>query len=130
VIGQTFPSYHFQHRDTPQNNDDTPFAFTQDNLERAKAIMGNYPTSHKRAACIPLLDLAQRQHGWLPLTAMNEVCFSLTSNCLTLSTNTAARTLMKYPRSRCNNKQVARMLDMPPMRVYEVATFYTMFNRY
>lgn len=24
---------------------------------------------------------------------------------------------------------VAKMLDMPPMRVYEVATFYTMFNR-
>lgn len=25
---------------------------------------------------------------------------------------------------------VAKMLEMPPMRVYEVATFYTMFNRY
>lgn len=25
--------------------------------------------------------------------------------------------------------QVAKILDMPPMRVYEVATFYTMFNR-
>lgn len=24
---------------------------------------------------------------------------------------------------------VAQMLEMPPMRVYEVATFYTMFNR-
>jgi NADH dehydrogenase (ubiquinone) flavoprotein 2 len=24
---------------------------------------------------------------------------------------------------------VAKMLDMPKMRVYEVATFYTMFNR-
>lgn len=24
---------------------------------------------------------------------------------------------------------VAKMLEMPPMRVYEVATFYTMFNR-
>ncbi len=24
---------------------------------------------------------------------------------------------------------VANLLDMPPMRVYEVATFYTMFNR-
>ena len=26
--------------------------------------------------------------------------------------------------------QVAKMLDMPEMRVYEVATFYTMFNRH
>lgn len=25
---------------------------------------------------------------------------------------------------------VANLLGMPPMRVYEVATFYTMFNRY
>ena len=24
---------------------------------------------------------------------------------------------------------VARLLEMPPMRVYEVATFYTMYNR-
>lgn len=25
---------------------------------------------------------------------------------------------------------IAKLLEMPPMRVYEVATFYTMFNRY
>lgn len=25
--------------------------------------------------------------------------------------------------------EVARLLEVPPMRVYEVATFYTMFNR-
>lgn len=25
---------------------------------------------------------------------------------------------------------IAALLEMPPMRVYEVATFYTMFNRY
>ena len=25
---------------------------------------------------------------------------------------------------------VAKLLDMPPMRVYEVATFYTMYNRH
>jgi hypothetical protein len=25
---------------------------------------------------------------------------------------------------------VAKLLEIPPMRVYEVATFYTMFNRY
>lgn len=45
---------------------------------------------------IPLLDLAQRQHGWLPISAMHKV---------------------------------AEILDVPRMRVYEVATFYTMFNR-
>ena len=25
--------------------------------------------------------------------------------------------------------EVAKILEMPPMRVYEVATFYTMYNR-
>jgi NADH dehydrogenase (ubiquinone) flavoprotein 2 len=25
---------------------------------------------------------------------------------------------------------VAQLVEVPPMRVYEVATFYTMFNRY
>ena len=43
-----------------------------------------------------MLDLAQRQQGWLPLSAMNKV---------------------------------AEILKMPQMRVYEVATFYTMFIR-
>ncbi|XP_067002382.2 NADH dehydrogenase [ubiquinone] flavoprotein 2, mitochondrial isoform X2 [Anabrus simplex] len=63
---------------------------------RADAIMAIYPEGHKRAAVIPLLDLAQRQHGWLPISAMHKV---------------------------------AQILDMPRMRVYEVATFYTMFMR-
>jgi NADH dehydrogenase (ubiquinone) flavoprotein 2 len=46
---------------------------------------------------IPLLDLAQRQHGgWLPLAAMHKV---------------------------------AQICEVPPVRVYEVASFYSMFNR-
>lgn len=45
---------------------------------------------------IPLLDLAQRQYGWLPISAMHKV---------------------------------AEILEVSNMRVYEVATFYTMFNR-
>ncbi|XP_046449606.1 NADH dehydrogenase [ubiquinone] flavoprotein 2, mitochondrial-like [Daphnia pulex] len=87
----------FVHRDTPKNNPDVPFAFTKENVERANAIINIYPEGHKRAAVIPLLDLAQRQAGgWLPISAMHAV---------------------------------ADMLSMPKMRVYEVATFYTMFNR-
>ncbi len=59
--------------------------------------MSNFPVEHKRAAVIPVLDIAQRQHGgWLPLAAMDAV---------------------------------AKLLGMPKIRVYEVATFYTMFNR-
>lgn len=46
--------------------------------QRVEAIMNNYPEGHKAGATIPVLDLAQRQHGWLPISAMNKVkktCF-------------------------------------------------------
>jgi len=45
----------FVHRDTPENNERTPFEFTAENKERAQAIMDIYPEGHKRAAVIPLL---------------------------------------------------------------------------
>jgi NADH dehydrogenase (ubiquinone) flavoprotein 2 len=65
-------------------------------LKRGQEIIAKYPDQYKKAAAIPLLDLAQRQNGWTSISVMN---------------------------------YVAKLLDMPPMRVYEVATFYTMFNR-
>jgi NADH-quinone oxidoreductase subunit E len=71
------------------------FAFTPENLEKAKALMANYPPGRQASAVIGVLDLAQRQLGWLPRVAMNEV---------------------------------AKLLDMAPIRVYEIATFYTMFQ--
>jgi NADH dehydrogenase (ubiquinone) flavoprotein 2 len=73
------------------------FGFTPENLTRANKIISHYPPQYKKAAVIPLLDLAQRQNkGWTSISVMNFV---------------------------------AKLLSMPPMRVYEVATFYTMFNR-
>lgn len=92
----TCGSHLFVHRDTEQNNADTPFKFTPENIKRCERIIKNYPVGHQAAAVIPILDLAQRQHGWLPISAMHVV---------------------------------ADMLKLPRMRVYEVATFYTMFNR-
>jgi NADH-quinone oxidoreductase E subunit len=71
------------------------FAFTAENLDKARALMANYPPGRQASAVIGVLDLAQRQHGWLPRVAMEEV---------------------------------ARLLDMAPIRVYEIATFYTMFQ--
>ncbi len=72
------------------------FAFTPENLEKAKAHIAKYPPGRQASAVLPLLDLAQRQHGgWLPRAAMDHV---------------------------------AEILEMPRIRVYEVATFYTMFN--
>lgn len=92
-------SYHpiGQHIDTPINNAETHFDFTEENYLRVKKILSKYPSNYKMSGIIPLLDLAQRQHGgWLPLAAMNKV---------------------------------SRVVGCSPMKVYEVATFYTMFNR-
>jgi NADH-quinone oxidoreductase subunit E len=79
-------------KDVPQVES---FAFTAENLEKVKGFIANYPPGRQASAVISVLDLAQRQQGWLPRVAMNEV---------------------------------ARLLDMAPIRVYEIATFYTMFQ--
>jgi NADH-quinone oxidoreductase E subunit len=50
------------------------FAFTAENLEKAKAILAKYPAVRQQSAVMPLLDLAQRQcGGWLPRVAMDVV---------------------------------------------------------
>ena len=80
------------------SNVDQPvsFQFTPENLTQAQAHIAKYPPGRQASAVLPLLDLAQRQHGgWLPQAAMD---------------------------------YVAGMLRMAPIRVYEVATFYTMLN--
>src|SRR3989344_3105192 len=78
------------------------FAFTDENLAKAKTIIARYPDGRQRSAVMPLLDLAQRQvgaetqtQGWLPVPVI---------------------------------EYVAAMLDMPYIRAYEVASFYTMYN--
>jgi NADH-quinone oxidoreductase subunit E len=72
------------------------FAFTAENDARAKKIIANYPAGRQASAVLPLLDIAQRQHGgWL------------------------SQPVLEY---------VAAYLEMPPIRVMEVASFYTMFN--
>jgi NADH dehydrogenase (ubiquinone) flavoprotein 2 len=63
-----------QHRDTIDNTERTYFDFTVDNYPRVQTILAKYPTNYKQSACIPLLDLAQRQNdGFLTLSAMNKV---------------------------------------------------------
>ncbi|KAH7325896.1 thioredoxin-like [2Fe-2S] ferredoxin-domain-containing protein [Stachybotrys elegans] len=84
------------HRNTPDNNPDIPFKFSEQNEKVIAEILKRYPPQYKKAAVMPLLDLGQRQHGFTSISVMNEV---------------------------------ARRLEMPPMRVYEVASFYTMYNR-
>ena len=43
---------------------------------QVKEILSHYPSNYKQSATIPLLDLAQQQHGgWLPVSAMDAVCW-------------------------------------------------------
>jgi len=78
------------------------FAWTAENAAKAKEILGRYPAGRAQSASLPLLDLAQRQVG--------------------AETNTQG--WLPVPVIEF----VAREIAVPYMRVYEVATFYTMFN--
>lgn len=78
------------------------FAWTAENAAKAKEILGRYPAGRSQSASLPLLDLAQRQVG--------------------AETNTQG--WLPVPVIEF----VAREIGVPYMRVYEVATFYTMFN--
>ncbi|KAL3809423.1 hypothetical protein ACHAXA_003992 [Cyclostephanos tholiformis] len=85
------------HINTPDNTQETYFDFTEENYKLVNKILSKYPANYKQSGIIPLLDLAQRQHGgWLPVAAMDKV---------------------------------ASIVEAAPSRVYEVASFYTMFNR-
>lgn len=78
------------------------FAFTPEWDAQAKATIARYPAGRQRSAVMALLDAAQRQVG-------EE---TQTQGWLPLP-------VMEY---------VAAYLDMPIIRVVEVATFYTMYN--
>lgn len=72
------------------------FAFTPENLEKAKAAIAKYPEGRQASAVLSLLYLAQAQNdGWVSPAAI---------------------------------EHIAEVLEMAPIRVYEVASFYTMFN--
>ena len=78
------------------------FAWTAANAAKAKEIIARYPPGRQQSAVIPLLDLAQRQVG----------------------AETKTQGWLPIP----VQEYVARALDLAPVRVLEVATFYTMFN--
>lgn len=69
-----FSAGYFSHRKTSDNNDSTPFDFTEDNYKEVYNILNKYPPNWKRSAIIPLLHLAQKQNSnFLSLNAMRTV---------------------------------------------------------
>ena len=50
------------------------FEFTPENLEKAKVILAKYPADRRQSGMLPLLALAQAQHGgWLPRAVIDYV---------------------------------------------------------
>ena len=78
------------------------FAWDETRAKAAADILTRYPAGRQASASIPFLDLAQRQVGAM----------------------TGTQGWLPIPVIEF----VARELDMPPVRVMEVASFYTMFN--
>ncbi|MEO9635193.1 MAG: NAD(P)H-dependent oxidoreductase subunit E [Parasphingorhabdus sp.] len=78
------------------------FAFTPANEKLAKWQIAKYPAGRQKSAVMALLDLAQRQVG----------------------ADTKTQGWLPVPVI----EYVAAYLDMPYMRAYEVASFYTMYN--
>ena len=78
------------------------FAWSEANAVLAKQVIARYPAGRQASAVLPLLDLAQRQVG----------------------AETQTQGWLPVPVIEF----VGRQLDMPYMRVYEVVSFYTMFN--
>ena len=78
------------------------FAWTDENQRKANEILARYPKGREQSCSIPFLDLAQRQVG----------------------AETQTQGWLPVPVIEF----VARQLGVAYMRIYEVATFYTMFN--
>ncbi len=78
------------------------FAWSEENQAKRNIILGRYPKGREQSASLPLLDLAQRQVG----------------------AETETQGWLPVPVIEF----VAREIGVPYMWVYEVVTFYTMFN--
>lgn len=78
------------------------FAWTAENAAQADKIIARYPPGRQQSAVMPLLDLAQRQVG----------------------AETQTQGWLPVPVMEF----IGRQLGMAYIRVYEVATFYTMYN--
>jgi len=85
----------------PAQKEPDGFAFDAESEAKIATILKRYPEGKQASAVIPLLYVTQRQMGRLTGSAW------------------VPRVAMDV---------IAERLSMPPIRVYEVATFYFMFN--
>ena len=79
-----------------------PASFTFKDTDKVKDILSRYPTEKKQSAVMPLLDLVMRQMA----TEVKEGGGWIPEVAM---------------------EEIARMLEMPRIKVFEVATFYSMY---
>lgn len=94
----------------PQEQQPDGFAFTKANMKIVHDVIARYPKGRQKSAIMPLLDLVQRQmaeEGARPGKGENPYGGWIPTVAM---------------------DEIARILDVAPMKVYEVATFYTMYN--
>jgi NADH-quinone oxidoreductase subunit E len=85
----------------PDRTEPTSFAFDEVSNAAIEVAIAKYPPGKQASAVLPLLDLVQRQ---------------------------MARTTGSAWVPIVGMDAIAARLGMPPIRVYEIATFYLMFN--
>lgn len=83
------------------------FEFTKANKKHVDAFIAQYPPGRQQSAVMPLLDLAQRQVA---------------------ADGAKANPVYGGWIPRAAMDHIAEVLDMPAIKVYEVATFYSMYN--
>lgn len=83
------------------------FEFSKENQKRINKIIALYPKGRQKSAVMPLLDLSQRQ-----IAENGENAEPMYGGWI--------------PRAAMDH--IAEILDMPAVKVYEVCSFYSMYN--
>jgi len=96
----------------PADKQPKSFTFSDENLPVVEDILSRYPKGFQKSAVMPLLDLAQRQIA-----------------------DEAVKAELNEDKKPCGGwipqaamDEIARIIDVPAIKVYEVATFYSMYN--
>ncbi|MCB9991393.1 MAG: NADH-quinone oxidoreductase subunit NuoE [Rhodospirillales bacterium] len=89
------------------NADYQPESFAFRDQEMVENILARYPKGRQRSAIMPLLDLTQRQLA---------------------EEGATAKPVYGGWIPRAAMDEIARIVDQPAIKVYEVATFYSMYN--
>lgn len=96
---------------------------------KVELVLARYPKNYKAAGIIPLLDLAQRQvRSFLEPPSRTRSAPLPSVDGRSHSIGTPQNQNGGWLPVAAMDK-VANIVGVVPMRVYEVATFYTMFNR-